>query len=253
MQLMSFSDLVFAMGCQQFNMALLLQKLQKMTDDARREALALEILKRRKLLRSFKDDLQNAKAHSITEIAKSDLRDIEVANACVTALAICDISQEKNLKILKDFIIKIVQSNYYDVTKLKKDCQVILSENTELSFQNDAIVRMMHKSISYNDLIMLYEKAPSWFKFVFRENAESMMQAISIDLSLIEIDQLIAIIFETCKKRALSVFVKSKDADSALQVYIDCFKQILDYEEFDIDKYVDLASDSLINLEGVIM
>lgn len=253
MQLMSFSDIVFGVGCQQFSMSLLLQKAATVKDDAKREGYAFKILERRKLLTSFMEDLQNACNRSISDISIPDLKDVSIANACITSLTICNLSEKQNVELFKSFIIKIVQCGYYDVTKIKQECSILLGDQKDLSFDDEVLYRMLQKTIPYNDLIELYKKEPSLFSFVFPEDAKRMIQAIKVELSLIEIEQIVEIIYETCKKRALSALVQSKDADNALQIYVNCFNRILEFEEFDVEKYVDKASDSLVSLEGVII
>ena len=119
--------------------------------------------------------------------------------------------------------------------------------------QSAIAVQILRSSLNWNDFISLYAKVPNWFQFIDSSTAQKWSESISIELDLITVTELVDIIFDTCKKKALSSFVHDHNVNETLNVYIECFEKILSYELFDVDPYLDKASKSLVDLEEVIL
>lgn len=253
MSLTSFTDVALELGGQQINMSTLLKKAKDSEDDALREKQAFTILEHRKLLHDFKKALDTNKDNELASVPEKDLNNLDVANSGIVALAALNLSEDKNITALKGFTMKLIHSKFYDTTKIKQDCTILLSDQVELTLQSAIAIQILRSSLNWNDFISLYAKMPNWFQFIDSSTTQKWSESISIELDLITVTELVDIIFDTCKKKALSSFVHDHNVNETLNIYIECFEKILSYELFDVDPYLDKASKSLVDLEEVIL
>lgn len=245
-------DILFELGGQSCSTQNMLRQALDCKDDCRRESIIYEILTRRKLLYDFISFMSDCKGNDTINFSDTDLQDIHYSNQIVTAFVTCGIENHRTEFLT--YVTMIIKNKLFDYEALKKDVHFILEEpNYETSsFQQCLLHEAMKSQLHFVDILSAFSKYRSLFSKVCSNQAQMWIEEATSELVSIQIDDIIKILYEITKKRALSKFAESRDVSSALEIYTKCFLKILDYEMFDYEKYLDLASESLISLGEVI-
>lgn len=245
-------DIFSTLGSQGFDTSTLLTLLHSVTDDAERESSAFLILERRRKLHKLKKHLESCSNNEKINLTQEQLHDVKIVNGALVSFMVSGINE--HLQDFQMLILSLVKNKMYDFVRLKEDVQAILcndiSQLTE--FRQLVLFNFVQESVTVSDILPLFELANDAFSMVYKEKAQDLIAETNAELMSVELDDILQIIFDTTKKKALSVFVHDRSTDAALRIYIDCFDRLLNYEIFDVDKYIDKACNSLIDLEEVI-
>lgn len=252
-RLLSFSDIIPNLGGRTFTLSAVVGKLAEFREDTVREKVAFDILARVRLLTSFLEELKTNRQLTPDTLMDEDFSDLTKMNATVLAFTISDISIKENVEMLQSFLIKLVRSKKYDVSKLKQDCQIIMGDNSELGYHERLMKELMSTSIQYSDVLPLYEGFPKLFTHLDVCSTDVMSAAVIADIKSINIYDVIEVIYDICQRRALSEYVQSGSPDAAINIYSAQFNRVLEFVDVDLEQYLDRATDSLISIEEVMV
>lgn len=252
-RLLSFSDIVSDLGGRAFTLSAVVGKLAELQEDAVREKVAFDILARVRLLTGFLETLKTNRQLTPDTLIDEDFSDLIKMNAAILAFAISDISVKENVEMLQSFLIKLVRSKKYDVSKLKQDCQIIMGDNSELEYRERLMKELVSTPIPYNDVLPLYEGFPELFTYLDAGSTDVMSAAVTADIKSINIYDVIEVIYGICQRRALSEYVQSGSPNAAINVYSVQFSRVLEFVDVDLEQYLDRATDSLISIEEVMV
>lgn len=245
-------DVISVLGGQGFDPSVLLSIIQTVTDDAERESSAFSILDRRKQLNQLMAVLNDCLSNERICLTPEQLHSLASVNSAVVSFMISGI--KNHMQDFQSFVLYIVKNKLYDFEKLKYDVQAILSNDSSQFTQFDQLVlfNCVQSSMTVNDVLPLFSQVPEMFSMIYKDKAHDLIAEVNAELMSIELDDVIKIIFESTKKRALSAFIKDRNVSAALDIYTESFDKLLGYGTFDIDTYLDKACDSLVDLEEVI-
>lgn len=247
-------DIFSMLGGQAFDTASMLKKLEFVKDDAIRENTALTIFERRKVLSGLKSVLTPCLRNEKIRLTAEQLNDLQSVNSATAAFVLTNVFN--HVEDFQCFVMQIVKGKLYDYEVFKTDAFAMLTSKKEDLHQKlecCALNNFAPVEVTAIDVIPLFKQDKGLFQSVYADTASKLIAEIECELNSITIDELVQIAFSVCEKKALSAYIAEKSVDAAIKVYTDYFKKLLGYEIFDVEKYIDLACESLINLEEVIL
>lgn len=248
-ELLSFSGIVSELGDSEFNLSRSAGNINLINEDVKREEYAYSILKRYKMLTGLKSALSTCDE----QFDSNSFDSLADVNAKLFALAISKLSDENKMNSMKMYLIDLMHSKKYDTSKIKSDCQILMSADTPQSLTDDIMKRALLSEMNLTDLTRVFERHPELFTKIGLDDCARISAQIDQQINDVNIKQVLDAIFAVCKKRALSVFITTRDDDAAIKIYTDCFDKILSYVKTDITEYIEKASDSLVEIEEVVL
>lgn len=248
---MSLSDVATALGSASVDVPSLISTAKASNDHKVAKETAIQVLSRNKVLTSLREELMK-EPKTMADVLSVRVLPIATYNAVIASFVLRDMNKSANVDELKTFFTTVTQSGCYNVSRFRDDVRAFVQEKHE-DFSQILTCNVMREPLSIADILPAYMQMQDALSFIPKDDRERFLCDLDDNDISTYVQDALDIFYDCINRDALSGFLKTKDEDAALGVYVTGIQEMQGYAEIDAAKYVEMSAENLAKFEGVIV